>query len=140
MTSENYTSEQSVVITWRCLNLNKIITVDPTAIMNKQYGWVCDCVNNDKTPLWTFGKDRHHRPLRHGVRSVFDAESFDDDNEEIIKNLVRAKPETIIEMHLCEDCFEWYKKTNGRWVYDTGMWICYNCYPKTESYKKNDFY
>jgi hypothetical protein len=42
--------------------------------------------------------------------------------------------------HRCDKCNTVTLVKYGRWVRDTGMWICYNCYPKIESYCKDDFY
>ena len=141
MTTDTYTTEDTVIVGWICLNLNRRITVDPTAIMNKQYGWICDCVDKDKKPIWTFGNDTQHKPLDHGKRLIFNAQLFQQDNHTIIQRVLTAQPEHARTDRRCDHCHLSVPLSKGREINDMGMWICYDCYPKEKTpYGENTYY
>ena len=42
--------------------------------------------------------------------------------------------------HRCDKCHNILSEKKSRWVENTGLWICYSCYPKTPLPNGKDFY
>jgi len=53
------TSERKpLVLSWLCIKSNRCTSVSPDALIEPNYGWLCDWCDS-----WTFGDDASHKPL-----------------------------------------------------------------------------
>jgi hypothetical protein len=71
--------KDEIVIKWRCTapkrrgfqgRFNRVISCSNDAIMNYEYGWICDCGR------WTKGDDVYHKTSKMGLRKVVDCRTL----------------------------------------------------------------
>jgi hypothetical protein len=100
--------KDEIVIKWRCTapkqrgfrgNFNRIITVSDDALMNYEYGWLCDCGR------WTKGDDVYHKPLKTGIRKIIDCRTLRKNID--IESIIQSSPEYtryLEDKTKCDSC------------------------------------
>lgn len=101
--------KDEIVIKWRCTapkrrgfqgRFDRVISCSNDAIMNYEFGWLCDC------SLWTKGNDVYHKPLKMGIRKVLDCRRLREGVD--VGNIIQILPEPPIrhlrDTTICDTC------------------------------------
>ena len=106
-----------VPVKWQCRDVG-VVECSKDAVFDSRFGWLCDCER------WMLDNDKHHEVFLRAERDVYVHDT------QVLVSYGFVNPYRF--EHTCDKCHMRISVKKGRWVRNTGFWICYSCYSNRE--------